>query len=108
MRTRHFFRRSFEALFRDGLQSFHGPAIERTWRDDGKCTFIRFDFSRVRKFTDAEGFRFKLSACLRTALMIAGFSGAAAKNLKAPAPRLPKRSIVRLIDEYDAALAAAL
>lgn len=26
------------------------------------------------QFTDAEGFRFKLSACLRTALMIAGFA----------------------------------
>lgn len=104
---------TFYSLFRYGLRDFQGLAIEKKWHDDGKYNVLRLDFSRIRDSNDTKEFRFKLNAYLRTAFAIAGFSfpqewGTPANNFEVWLNTQPRRSVVLLIDEYDAPLTAAM
>ena len=101
---------TFEALFRDGSEAFHGLDAEHSWRDR-TYDVVRLDFSEVAGFATDADFRELFDRLLVRGFARAGFepeggSDAVMQLGEWLRPR-PARSLVLLIDDYDAPLAAA-
>ena len=45
---------TFESLFKFGLRDFQGLTIANDWKDDKCYAVVRFDFSRIKHFADAD------------------------------------------------------
>ncbi|MBE5692140.1 MAG: hypothetical protein EGQ34_04475 [Sutterella sp.] len=105
---------TFEALFKYGLRDFHGLAIEKLWTDKTYAV-VRLDFSLVRDFSEPGEFASNFHALLRNRFATAGFQYDARKKrhplmgqLSAWFGTLHEKSLVLLIDEYDAPLTASI
>ncbi len=105
---------TFESLFKHGLRDFRGLAIESLWKDEGQYLVVRLDFSEIRNFTSIGEFRQRLCALLARGFGEAGFSYAPGgrftvyDQLAIWLEDLPICTLVLLIDECDAPLAACL
>ncbi len=105
---------TFESLFKYGLRDFEGLAIEKQWKDAGHYGVVRLDFSEIKQFGSSGEFRLQLCALLARKFGKAGFSFVASDlfsvhdQLSGWLEELPSRSLVVLIDEYDAPLTACL
>lgn len=102
---------ALESLFRHGLRDFHGLKIEDLWRDK-TYDVVRLDFSALKFFSDERTFTDRFSQLLLAAFEKVGFPAKREEDLF---PRLdawlrnrPARSLVVLVDEYDAPLTANL
>lgn len=102
---------TFESLFRHGTKDFLGLEIERLWRDTIYLV-LRLDFSIARDFSTLEDFVFQLDDVFSSAFQRAGLewkkSHAPVEAFLSFLSRQPSRSVVVLIDEYDAPLTAHL
>ena len=103
---------TFESLFKFGLRDFRGLAIEKLWRDK-TYTVLRLDFSLVKDFDSIDGFYALFDQMLYRAQRNAGLMDPVADAGIDPLNRLASllsqqaaRSLVLLIDEYDAPLTA--
>ncbi len=104
---------TFESLFTYGLRDFQGLAIEGLWREDKTYRVIRLDFSGAKDFLSIAQFESLFSDILIGSFRTAGFEHNPADiNLIAQIGfwmnAQPVSSLVLLIDEYDAPLAACL
>ena len=104
---------TFESLFRYGLRDFHGLAIEELWNEEKIHRVVHLDFSGARDFSDIAQFERFFSDILIGKFGAVGFEHKPAGiNLIAQIglwmDAQPINSLVLLIDEYDAPLAACL
>ncbi len=104
---------TFKSLFKYGLRDFKGLAIEKLWKKEPPCTVVRLDFSLAKIFSDFDDFKEGFFEMLRRDFRAAGFvydraGGGLLEQIKGWMSRLPAGSLVLLIDEYDAPLAACL
>lgn len=103
---------AFQSLFANGLGDFQGLAIEKLWTDKTYRT-VRLDFSEIQDFLDTAEFERLLGDFLALRFAAAGFEpraqgGAVLEELSLWMARQPVKSLVVLIDEYDAPLSACL
>ncbi len=102
---------TFETLFANGLRDFQGLAIEPRWKDK-TYQVVRLDFAEVKAFRTLDEFSERFSAYIALRFARAGFACAAGLDavlqLSNWLDARPVRSLVVLIDEYDAPLAACL
>lgn len=102
---------TFEALFRDGIGAFHGLDIEHSWRDR-TYDVVRLDFSETAGFATEADFREQFDRVIVKGFARAGFGPEggtdAVREIGEWLRSRPARSLVLLIDDYDAPLAAAL
>lgn len=105
---------TFETLFKYGLRDFQGLAIEKLWTDK-TYTVVRLDFSMVRDFSEPREFESNFNALLLNSFSRIGFHYEAQEHLGFLMAQLstwfgtlPEKSLVLLIDEYDAPLTASL
>lgn len=103
---------TFESLFKKGLQDFKNLKIEKLWTDK-TYTVVRFDFSEVKEFSNADDFERQFNSLLISRFEAAGFNYS--KNdydvliqLSNWLSSLASSSLVILIDEYDAPLTNCL
>ena len=102
---------TLETLFANGLRDFRGLAIEKLWNDK-TYQVVHLDFSTIKEFSSCEEFVAKLHRLLARSFNEIGaslpyddrFYDAMSIWLKT----VPSRSIVLLVDEYDAPLTACL
>ena len=102
---------TFEALFRDGIGAFHGLDIERSW-SDRTYDVVRLDFSEAAGFATEADFREQFDRMIVKGFARAGFGPEGGADVVMEFGEWlrsrPARSLVLLIDDYDAPLAAAL
>ena len=103
---------TFGSLFEAGLRDFEGLAISSVWTDR-TYDVVRLDFSEVREFSDADDFKKKFSRLLRRSFSRVGVGMSdsdepAEDRIALWMAGLPVRSLVVLIDEYDAPLTVCL
>lgn len=104
---------TFATLFRDGLKSFSGLAIEKLWKD-ATYPVVEIDFSKVKGFENFEDFENKVRSVTAGSFAKAGFVldrsdesnwiGQISDWMQAR----PANSLVLFIDEYDAPYTASL
>lgn len=98
---------TFEALFRHGNDLFEGLAIYDLWRERTYST-VRIDFSECQHFSNFETFQQQFTDLLALAFGRVEFSYETEspiellQQLEAWLKAQPERSLVLLIDEYDA------
>lgn len=108
---------AFESLFSTGLKDFKGLAIETLWKEEQTFDVLYLDFSRLAVFAAAEQFKAKLEK--RLMVFMLDHPVRESPGMKSPGNdlaakfdnwlgRRPGRSLVLLIDEYDAPLNACL
>ncbi len=104
---------TFASLFKNGLKSFSGLAIEQLW-EDTTYNVVEIDFSKVRGFADKESFEKKLRSVVTGSFERAGFSLNEGRKehwvdqISDWMQSQPNNSLVLLIDEYDAPQTASL
>lgn len=102
---------TLESLFAHGLRDFKGLAIESLWTDT-TYRVVRLDFSEIKHFRTIEGFSEQFSAHIVACFAKVGFraetTGSVIAQLSSWLADLGPRSIVVLIDEYDAPMTACL
>ena len=103
---------TFASLFRHGLRDFEGLSIARTWKDSVYRT-LHLDFSLLRGSRSSLDFSRSFEALLEEAFSPIGFRYQNGRTtfftqLDAWLGTLPVRSLVLLIDEYDAPLTELL
>lgn len=99
---------TFESLFKYGLRDFKGLAIEKLWNDQN-FQVVRLDFSLIRNFRSIEDFEDQFISYIAESFRSAGFSGNPSfTDWNSWLQSLEDRSIVLLIDEYDAPLTECL
>ncbi len=103
---------TFESLFRYGLRDFQGLAMENLWKDK-TYTVLHLDFSLAKDFQTLEGFLVLFGRMFFLALEKAGMdieppSSDPIDTFATLLSRQKDRSLVLLIDEYDAPLTAHL
>ena len=104
---------TLESLFAFGLRDFKGLAIEKSWTDR-TYPVVHLDFSRLRDVDTIEAFDRQFKDCLLGEFVRVGFHYDAdsvllfASQLRNWLRSLPVKSLVILVDEYDAPLVAAL
>ena len=105
---------TFESLFRHGLKDFAGLDIEKHWKDR-TYPVVRLNFSALRVFRSAEQFKESFNSLISYAFSEVGFQYCNAERrihfldqFRAWLRSLAPRSLVILIDEYDAPLTANL
>lgn len=102
---------TFESLFRHGLRDFRGLALEAHWRDRTYAV-VRLDLSALTRFESSEAYREAAAGLIAGGFWTAGFRFDPASPLpfrqqfRAWLLTLPKRSLVVLVDEYDAPVTA--
>ena len=64
---------TFESLFKKGLQDFKNLKIEKLWTDK-TYTVVRFDFSEVKEFSNADDFERQFNSLLISRFEAAGFN----------------------------------
>lgn len=102
---------AFESLFKYGVRDFKGLAIENLWTDK-TYNVIRLDFSNIKDFSGIDDFaeQFRYTVCSKFSEL--GFHPNDTSNcftdLGNWIGKLPKLSLVLLIDEYDAPLTACM
>ena len=104
---------TIETLFKYGLGDFNGLAIEKLWTDKTYAV-VRLDFSEAKYFSEPRVFEANFQALLLNRFSTIGFRcgtretfGSLMTQLSAWFGTLPKKSLVVLIDEYDAPLTAS-
>ena len=100
---------TFESLFKNGLRDFAGLAIEKLWTDK-TYNVVRLDFSEIQDFKSIEDFEYQFLSYVAGAFQdAAGYGGDRDLiELSRWLSKQPSNSIVLLVDEYDAPLAACL
>ena len=104
---------TFATLFRDGLKSFSGLAIEKLWKD-ATYPVVEIDFSKVRGFENFEDFENKVRSVTAGSFARAGFvldkrdESNWIRQISDWMQARPANSLVLLIDEYDAPYTASL
>ncbi len=104
---------TLESLFAYGLRDFKGLAIEKSWTDR-TYPVVHLDFSRLRDVETAEEFDRRFEDCLLGEFVRVGFNYDASNVLRFESQlrnwlrALPVKSLVILVDEYDAPLVATL
>lgn len=102
---------TFETLFKNGLRDFKGLAIEKLWKDK-TYSVVRLDFSEVTNFRTREEFTERFFGYIAKNLGEIGFQpqegGNLALQISSWLGNRPSRSLVVLIDEYDAPLVICL
>ena len=102
---------TFETLFKNGLRDFKGLAIEKLWKDK-TYSVVRLDFSEVKNFRTREEFTERFFGYIAKNLGEVGFQpqegGNLALQISSWLGNRPSRSLVVLIDEYDAPLVICL
>lgn len=104
---------TFESLFRHGLTHFKGLDIASQWHE-GNYPVVRLDFSSLAAFHSYEEFRGPFRSILDSAFSKIGFVFSSQSvsdfiyQLANFIANLPTRSLVLLIDDYDAPLIACL
>lgn len=104
---------TFESLFKDGLKSFSGLAIENLW-EDTTYNVVDIDFSLIKNAFSLEDFKGQLDRLLESAFESVGFRqdptsrASLIQQLSVWMGTLPQKSLVLLIDEYDAPFTAHL
>ena len=103
---------TFESLFKYGLRDFKDLAIEKLW-DDKTYKVVRLDFSEVKEFMSAEDFKERFATLIASKFKAVGFScTSGSETLFAEfsvwLDSLEPRSLVIVIDEYDAPLTQCL
>lgn len=104
---------ALESLFADGLRHFQGLAIESSWTDR-QYPVVRLDFSEAGAVRDAGHFEKRFAALVASGFEGVGFQYDAASykpvwtQLSAWLKSQPSKSLVLLIDEYDAPLTQCL
>lgn len=103
---------TFESLFKEGIKHFGGLAIEKPWNDK-TYDVVRLDFSEVKDFSDADDFKKKFHSRLALIFGSVGFQDIPDNPdkiglLSLWLSSLEPRSLVILIDEYDAPLTQCL
>lgn len=103
---------TFESLFKDGLRDFKGLAIESLWNDK-TYTVLRLDFSLVKDFNTLDEFLYRFNVMLDEVSIQIGIELVAKNNdpiarFSTFLSKCANKSIVLLIDEYDAPLTALL
>ena len=104
---------TFESLFKDGLKYFSGLAIENLW-EDTTYNIVDIDFSLVKNAFSIEDFKSQLNGLLESAFESVGFRqdptsrANLIQQLSVWMGTLPRKSLVLLIDEYDAPFTAHL
>ncbi|WP_308513176.1 AAA family ATPase [uncultured Turicimonas sp.] len=103
---------TFESLFLHGLRDFKGLKIEELWNEKKSYLVVRLDFSEVRPAGTFKEFRDNFDAYLKAQFKQIGFesNGSAyfSIQLETFLSDLGNASLVLLIDDYDAPLAAYL
>lgn len=103
---------TFESLFLHGLRDFKGLKIEEVWNEKKSYLVVRLDFSEVRPAGTSKEFRDNFDAYLKAQFQKIGFesNGSAyfSIQLETFLSGLGNASLVLLIDNYDAPLAAYL
>lgn len=104
---------AFETLFKYGLGDYHDLAIEKRWTDRTYAV-VRLDFSMVRDFSEPRESEANFQALLLNRFSTVGFRcstrktfGSLMAQLSEWFETLPEKSLVVLIDEYDAPLTAS-
>ena len=103
---------TLESLFKNGLQDFKGLDIEKQWTDK-TYKVVRFDFSEVKEFSNAEDFEYQFNSLLISKFETVGFQYTKGSfdvfiQLSNWLASLAPSSLVILIDEYDAPLTNCL
>ena len=105
---------TFESLFKYGLRDFKGLAIEKLWKEEKSYNVVRLDFSEIKDFDSIEDFSLSLTSLLARRFRPFGFVYHES-NIYSVTDQLsdwlleqPQKSLVLLIDEYDAPLTACL
>ena len=102
---------TFESLFKYGVRDFKALSIERLWTDK-TYDVVRLDFSNIKQFTGIEDFAHQFRHLLSAKFSEVGFeSKGTAEDLAELGhwlAQLEALSLVLLIDELDAPLAACL
>lgn len=103
---------TFESLFKHGLRDFKGLAIETKWTDK-TYRVVRLDFSECREFQSVQEFERKFSRRVALKFQLAGIELPHTEDdlitrLSYALEAAPDRSLVLLIDEYDAPLTCCL
>ncbi len=102
---------TLESLFKFGLRDFDGLAISKLWTDT-TYSVAHLDFSLISTFKSAEDFSKKFQESIADSFAELGFAPTDRTNvlseLSGWLKKLPSRSLVILIDEYDAPLTACL
>ena len=103
---------TIESLFRYGLRDFKGLHIENLWNDK-TYNVVRLDFSEIKEFTTVEDFERKFKELIASKFHSLGFSLNESRlswerQLADCLAAQPVRSLVLLIDEYDASFTACL
>lgn len=99
---------TFLSLFKYGLRDFEGLEIESRWTD-ATYRVVLLDLSLVKDFSSVEDFRRQFIGQVAQSFHAAGYDGEAElSSLQAWLLAQPARSLVLLIDEYDAPLTACL
>ena len=102
---------TFETLFKNGLRDFKGLAIEKLWKDK-TYSVVRLDFSEVKNFRTREEFTERFFGYIAKNLGEVGFQPQEGESLALQISswlgNRPSRSLVVLIDEYDAPLVICL
>ena len=103
---------TFESLFKHSLRDFEGLAIGKRWHDH-TYPVVRLDFSESSEFENAAAFRQTFHAQLEIAFSKVGFEpkpdhDGTMRQLSSWFASLAPKSLVILIDEYDAPLTKCL
>lgn len=102
---------TFETLFKNGLRDFKSLAIEKLWKDK-TYSVVRLDFSEVKNFRTREEFTERFFGYVAKNLGEVGFQPKEGESLALQISswlgNRPSRSLVVLIDEYDAPLVFCL
>ncbi len=102
---------TLKTLFKHGLRDFTGLAIEKLWTDT-TYDVVHLDFSEVKEFSDAQAFARKFSEHIVLNFKDAGFQYSSIANavcdLTWGLKTRPAKSLVVLVDEWDAPLTATM
>lgn len=99
---------TLESLFQYGLRDFEGLAIAQLWTEP-TYQVVTLDFSLIKDFIDIDDFRKQFLLLIADGFREAGYQGMPDLwQWTLWLRRQPDRSLVLLIDEYDAPLTACL